>query len=564
MVTPPIPGDETERLAALRRYRVLDSARDQALDDLTTLASHACETPIAGIAFVDEHREWFKSLVGWTATATAREISFSAHAIVEPGLFVVRDAARDARFADNPLVSGEPHIRCYAAAPLLVPDGLAIGVLAVIDRVARELSPRQLDALRTLGRQVVAQLELRNTDASRLAAIVESSDDAIIGKTLDGIITSWNGAAEKIFGYTADEVVGRPLTILIPDERVDEEMEILAAIRRGDRVRHLDTVRRTKDGRLVTLSITSSPIRDRAGRLVGASKVARDVTERRRADAALQQHEEQLRLFTEHSPLAVAMFDREMQYVIVSRRWMEDYGLGDRSIIGLSHYDIFPNLPERWRDAHRRCLAGAIERCDEDPFPRENGETGWIRWEARPWRRADGAIGGIIIFSEDLTDRKRAAEMLRMTEERMRFALESAEVGIWDMDYGTGVLRLSDTAQKHYGLVPGTFAGTIDAFLERVYPDDRPGLLETIAKAAKTGTDFTTEHRALWPDGTMRWLRSVGRVILDRAAASRTVASAFRSTSPPAARSRRSTNRPRRWRRSGGWPAASRTTSTTC
>ena len=119
--------------------------------------------------------------------------------------------------------------------------------------------------------------------AQRLASIVESSDDAIVSKDLNGIITSWNGGAERLFGYRAEEVIGKPITILIPADRIDEEPEIIARVRRGERVDNYDTVRRRKDGSLVDISLTVSPLKDADGRIVGASKIARDITERKRA-----------------------------------------------------------------------------------------------------------------------------------------------------------------------------------------------------------------------------------------------------------------------------------------
>ena len=120
-------------------------------------------------------------------------------------------------------------------------------------------------------------------DAQRLASIVKSSDDAIVSKGLDGIITSWNRGAERLFGYTAAEVIGKPITILIPEDRMNEEPEILDRIRRGERIDHYDTVRRHKDGSLIDISLTISPLKDADGRIMGASKIARDITERKRA-----------------------------------------------------------------------------------------------------------------------------------------------------------------------------------------------------------------------------------------------------------------------------------------
>ena len=152
---------ETERLEALHRYRILDTNPEQAFDDLTLLASYVCETPIALITLVDADRQWFKSRVGITETETSRSISFCSHAIQQPGLYIVADATSDEQFKENPFVTGEPGIRFYAGAPLVTPEGQALGTLCVLDRVPRTLTPAQVDALEALRRQVQAQLELR-------------------------------------------------------------------------------------------------------------------------------------------------------------------------------------------------------------------------------------------------------------------------------------------------------------------------------------------------------------------------------------------------------------------
>jgi PAS domain S-box-containing protein len=129
----------------------------------------------------------------------------------------------------------------------------------------------------------VSDRKRADADAQRLASIVESSDDAIVSKDLDGTITSWNRGAERVFGYLAEDVIGKPITILIPADRLDEEPEIIGRVRRGERVDHYDTVRRRKDGSLIDISLTVSPIKDTDGRIIGASKIARDITERKRA-----------------------------------------------------------------------------------------------------------------------------------------------------------------------------------------------------------------------------------------------------------------------------------------
>src|SRR5688572_15807025 len=153
--------DEARRLKALHQYRILDTDPEQAFDDLTLLASQICGTPIALITLVDEDRQWFKSRVGVSLAETSRSISFCTHAIEHPGLFVVSDTLEDRRFRDSPLVADDPHVRFYAGAPLITPDGHALGTICVADRVPRDLTPDQVVALVALKHQVEAQLELR-------------------------------------------------------------------------------------------------------------------------------------------------------------------------------------------------------------------------------------------------------------------------------------------------------------------------------------------------------------------------------------------------------------------
>jgi PAS domain S-box-containing protein len=220
--------NERNRLVALKRCDILDTPPEPEFDDFTQLASLICQTPIALISLVDGARLWFKSRVGLEVCETHRNLSFCQHAIQGEELMEIPDARLDERFCANPLVTGEPHIRFYAGAPLITPDGHRIGTLCVIDRVPRILTSEQRDGLSRLARQLMRKLEYRidraNLAQSRTALresnerteqIIDSALDAVVTMDLDGLITSWNPQAEVIFGWNAGEVIGRKMSEVI-------------------------------------------------------------------------------------------------------------------------------------------------------------------------------------------------------------------------------------------------------------------------------------------------------------------------------------------------------------
>ena len=192
--------------------------------------------------------------------------------------------------------------------------GALLASLAVLWRRARRVE----GAVQRLHRHIV-ELRREGETLSRMAAIVQSSDDAIIGKTLDGVILSWNPAAEGMYGYSAEEAIGRPVSFLVPPERPDELMHILEKIRHGDRVDHYETVRVGKAGQRIHVSLTVSPIRDATGEITGASTIARDITERKRSEEALRESEERYRDLVEHSEDLIFTHDTEGKLLSVNR-----------------------------------------------------------------------------------------------------------------------------------------------------------------------------------------------------------------------------------------------------
>jgi signal transduction histidine kinase len=174
-----LPSNEPQRLEALRRYQILDTATEEIFDGITRLVAFICKTPIALISLVEDDRQWFKSEVGLGISQTSREVSICAHAILQPDLFVIPDTQKDARFADNPLVTAPGGVRFYAGAPLKSSDGYALGTLCLLDRTPRELTPEQRDALKTLSQAVMSLLELRRANHAQLKVVHDFTNLAL-------------------------------------------------------------------------------------------------------------------------------------------------------------------------------------------------------------------------------------------------------------------------------------------------------------------------------------------------------------------------------------------------
>ncbi len=174
----------------------------------------------------------------------------------------------------------------------------------------------------------------------------------------------------------------------------------------------------------------------------------------------LRIHADRNQLFFEHAPVSLAVFDPQMRYLMVSRRWLEDYGLQGRQLLGQSHYDVLPEIPPHWRELHQRGLAGEVVASQGESFARADGQRQWVRWEMRPWQLPDGSTGGIAIFSEDITARTEAERALQVSENRLRLATEAAGIGIFDWDIRQQSILWTPQLEAIYGHTPSREGGS--------------------------------------------------------------------------------------------------------
>jgi PAS domain S-box-containing protein len=288
-----------------------------------------------------------------------------------------------------------------------------------------------------------------------LAAIVASTDDVVLSKTLDGVITSWNAAAERTFGYSAAEAIGQSIKLIIPPDRHAEEDAILARIRRGERVEHFETVRVTRDGRHLDFSLTVSPLRDRAGHVVGASKVGRDVTAVKAGQRSAEAGQQILQLIADHAPSLVSYVDKDCRYRLVGRRHEEWLGVPRDQIVGRHAGEVVGlGAWERLRSKVEEALAGRSVSFEmEVPL----GEAGmrWVNVSYIPHVVANGEVVGFAVLTNDVDERRRTEDA-----QRLLVNLDDTTRGLDDPR--EVMLRIVTQVGRHYGVIRCAY-GEVDS-----------------------------------------------------------------------------------------------------
>jgi len=290
-----IPSNESARLDALKRYGLLDTPSDEVIDGITQVAADLCETPIALISLIDPDRQWFKSRTGLPAQETSRDIAFCTHAIQNPdALMEIEDASLDDRFSDNPLVTGEPHIRFYAGKPLVTPDGFALGTLCVIDTKPRKLTRTQRNGLTRLAKVVTDLFNERyHSKINAIGYVVQQS--MVHGLLItdpaqeDNPITYVNNAMERMTGYSSEDILGKNCRFLQGEntdaqsiKKIDEAIATHQAIT-------ITLKNYRKDGSEFWNELTLSPVQDLAGKTVNFVGVQQDVSYRFQEEPSVDQ-----------------------------------------------------------------------------------------------------------------------------------------------------------------------------------------------------------------------------------------------------------------------------------
>lgn len=475
------PDNEASRLEALKDIEILDTPAERQLDDLTRLAAMICQTPMALISLVDDHRQWFKSKIGLDACETDRDIAFCARAIQENEIFIVPDARRDARFKNNPLVTGAPHIRFYAGAPLVTDDGYALGTLCVLDQRPRRLNAKQKEALAALARQVVAQMTLRRQTASIAGAnallkqseenyriVAETASDVIITVDESAAILFVNPAAKKVLGYEPQELIGKNLAIIIPER--------FRAAHTAGMNRYMQTNKRgipwsgvelpavRCDGREIQVEISFGESREKDRRIFTA--VIRDITDRKNTEAELRRSEEYRNLFRLAND-AILIFDPADETILdANERACEIYGFCREEFLGKSIKAISQSGARGEQALTELLRQGSYEEFETVQYHADGTPIHFLINSTVIEFQGKQAV---LSINRDITGRKQienehkiAATRLAESEQRFRsFMNNNPAVGFMKNEDGRFVY-VNETMHRIFDLEKGSLLGKSD------------------------------------------------------------------------------------------------------
>ena len=361
-------------------------------------------------------------------------------------------------------------------------DGKAAGRLRALFWGALQQRLRGLGLGKGSAHRAKAVADLHASEA-RFRGVLAASPDAVLMVDNAGVIEFASDRVLDIFGYAPEELVGKPVEILIPERFRRAHFSHLSAYFMQPKTRMMGggllLWARRKDSSEFPAEISLSPVAmaDRSA----AIAAVRDVSARRALEAlqqkaaeALRESEGRLRYFIKYAPAAIAILDKDLRYLVYSDRWLTDYGLGGRDLRGLSHYEVFPEIPERWRTIHRRALAGETLHAEEDSFTRVDGHVQWLRWEVRPWLDNLGNIGGVAFLTEDITDRKRMESQLLQAQKMQAIG------------------QLTGGVAHDFNNLLTVILGNAESLLDEIASNDpHRKLVEPIVAAAERGASLT-------------------------------------------------------------------------
>jgi diguanylate cyclase len=473
MKAPSIPADETRRLVALHRLAILDTAPEESLDLVTRLAAKVLRVPTMLISLVDSDRQWFKSCVGMDATESSRDVSFCGHVVYERRPLVIRDATQDPRFADNPLVTGAPHIRAYMGVPLSTLDNQPIGTLCAIDYQSHEFGADDLETLgsfamileeflhaKELSVQTNRVVEFARERDARFRETFELAAVGILHSTMDGRLIRVNGRACEILGYSAEELKSVPFIGITHPDDVAENMENLRRLKAGE-VENFRMEKRLlrKDGAYEWVYLSVALKRDVDGRPDYMIAVMEDISEKKRAEQALVEArdsleaevrkqtqllrdqnqtlrtqisrvlssetaqraaETRLRAIADHIPALIGYWNSQLVCEFANEAYRAWFGLAPGEVVGMPMQDLIGDSLFKKTEPHARLALSGHEQHFQRTLVKIDGCTSFIDARYLPDIDESGKINGFYVQAIDITELRRAQSELEEVNARLR------------------------------------------------------------------------------------------------------------------------------------------------
>lgn len=538
-LTVPLPANETERLAALHRYKILDTPPEAAFDRITTLAARLFNIPTALISLVDESRAWFKSCIGFDAREVPRDVTLCSFSVLTDEPLIIPDTRLDDRFACNPFVQSEPGVRFYAGAPLLSRDGFSLGTLCLLDTQPHQpLTAEQQATLVDLAAMVVDELELRLAahkvaqSEEKYRTLFESIDEGFCicemlfdenGKPYDYRFLEVNPVFALLTGL--EEAGGKTARELVPNLE-NHWVEIYGSVvQTGEPIRfEQQSIAMNRWFNVNAFCINEPQNHQFALLFTEISDRVRAEEERKQAEITLRASEQQLRAIYEGTHEYIGLLTPDGTLLEANRASLEFSDIQPDQVIGLPFWETVwfqytPNAPEAVRQAVVRAAAGEFVRF-EAPIVNPAGETMTFDLSFYPICNETGEVILILPEGRDITDLKQAEANLREAHVQLESALAAGAIYTWRWNIPIDRVVVNAAFAHLFGVdaVGATTAGLpIEFFINSMHEEDRPRVAAAIQQAIATGEVFTAEYRVKSATGEERWVTARGQVEYDAA-----------------------------------------------
>ena len=359
-----------------------------------------------------------------------------------------------------------------------------------------------------------AEIELKESE-NNYRLLAENARHLIITHDLDGVITYANNFTLDFLNVGKDRLIGKSVSDLLhTKEQKDAMKQRQKDFVSGNKdVHHYQINLKLPSGEDRILEVFGNPIKQN-GKIISVLIIAYDITDRKQAERELEHSHELMKYIIEHAQSAIAVHDNEMNYVYVSQSYLDQYKVNDKNIIGKNHYEVFPDLPQKWRDVHKRVLKGETLGADDDPYEKEDGTVEWTKWHCRPWYNSVGEINGLIVYTSVITEEKKIRDAIKESEASLRDAQRIANIGDWSLDLRTGRVHMSDEMFNLIGIEKSEAHDLSEH--EKYYTPEKWQLFqEVVQEAQETGMPYEIEMEFSGRNAKFRYAIARGEPVFD-------------------------------------------------